>query len=140
MHAKEIKATPPEKIILQVEPISVRIEQAAEMMGTSEDTLRKWIRKAGFPYIRVGRRIIVPVSQMRHWADENTGKTIEDLRRLPQHRCLTTPAPAPNARNAAYTASAAAKACWTTSGGGARSGLHTGWWRTLGVRGCRRDN
>ena len=49
MHAKEIKATPPEKIILQVEPISVRIEQAAEMMGTSEDTLRKWIRKAGFP-------------------------------------------------------------------------------------------
>lgn len=36
MHAKEIKATPPEKIILQVEPISVRIEQAAEMMGTSE--------------------------------------------------------------------------------------------------------
>ena len=51
MHAKEIKATPPEKIILQVEPISVRIEQAAEMMGTSEDTLRKWIRKAGFPYI-----------------------------------------------------------------------------------------
>ena len=77
MHAKEIKATPPEKIILQVEPISVRIEQAAEMMGTSEDTLRKWSRKAGFPYIRVGRRIIVPVSQMRHWADENTGKTIE---------------------------------------------------------------
>ena len=77
MHAKEIKATPPEKIILQVEPISVRIEQAAEMMGTSEDTLRKWIRKAGFPYIRVGRRIIVPVSQMRHGADENTGKTIE---------------------------------------------------------------
>ena len=77
MHAKEIKATPPEKIILQVEPISVRIEQAAEMMGTSEDTLRKWIRKAGFPYIRFGRRIIVPVSQMRHWADENTGKTIE---------------------------------------------------------------
>ena len=77
MHAKEIKATPPEKIILQVEPISVRIEQAAEMMGTSEDTLRKWIRKAGFPYIRVRRRIIVPVSQMRHWADENTGTTIE---------------------------------------------------------------
>ena len=76
-HAKEIKATPPEKIILQVEPISVRIEQAAEMMGTSEDTLRKWIRKAGFPYIRIGRRIIVPVSQMRRWADENTGKTIE---------------------------------------------------------------
>lgn len=73
MHAKEIK----EKIVLQVEPISVRIEQAAEMMGTSEDTLRKWIRKAGFPYIRVGRRIIVPVSQMRHWADENTGKTID---------------------------------------------------------------
>ena len=55
----------------------MRIEQAAEMMGTSEDTLRKWIRKAGFPYIRVGRRIIVPVSQMRHWADENTGKTID---------------------------------------------------------------
>ena len=77
MHAKEIKATPPEKIILQVEPISVRIEQAAEMMGTSEDTLLKWIRKAGFPYIRIGRRIIVPVSQMRHWADENTDKTIE---------------------------------------------------------------
>ena len=73
MHAKEIK----EKIVLQVEPISVRIEQAAEMMGTSEDTLRKWIWKAGFPYIRVGRRIIVPVSQMRHWADENTGKTID---------------------------------------------------------------
>ncbi len=77
MQAKESKATPPREIIIQVEPVSVRIDQAAEMMGTSEDNLRKWIRKAGFPYIRVGRRIIVPVSQMRRWADENIGKTIE---------------------------------------------------------------
>ena len=77
MQAKESKATPPREIIIQVEPVSVRIDQAAEMMGTSEDNLRKWIRKAGFPYIRVGRRIIVPVSQMRRWADENIGKTID---------------------------------------------------------------
>nr|DAJ03644.1 MAG TPA: hypothetical protein [Caudoviricetes sp.] len=49
-------------------------------------------------------------------------------------------APAPNAKNAAYTSSAAARVCWTTSGGGARSGLHPGWWRTLGVGGCRQDN
>ena len=33
MQAKESKATPPREIIIQVEPVSVRIDQAAESKG-----------------------------------------------------------------------------------------------------------
>lgn len=71
-----IDRMPPKQIIVQVEPIAVRIDQAAELMGASPDTIRKWIDKAGFPHTRVGSRIICSVAKMRQWADENNGKTI----------------------------------------------------------------
>lgn len=75
-NAEFVHDTPAESIIVQVEPVSVKIDQAATMMGTSTETLRKWIDRAGFPCIRIGRRVIIPVAGMRQWADENTGKTI----------------------------------------------------------------
>ena len=72
------KAKTPDLVIPQVEPVAVNVKQAAQLMGNVDpDTLRKWIDRAGFPCIRVGGRIIVPVEKMRQWANDNAGKIIE---------------------------------------------------------------
>lgn len=68
----------PDAVIVQVEPATVSLEQASQMMaGADPKTLRKWMDRAGFPYIRIGRRVIVPVAEMRQWVTDNVGKTIE---------------------------------------------------------------
>ncbi len=72
------KVKTPDKIIVHIEPPAVKLEQAAQLMGEVDPgTLRKWIDRAGFPCIRVGGRVIIPVEKMRQWVDENTGKTIK---------------------------------------------------------------
>lgn len=67
----------PDVLIVQAEPVTVNLEQAAQMMGGVDPaTLRKWIRKAGFPFLKVGARVLIPVDRMRQWVDDNVGKTI----------------------------------------------------------------
>lgn len=68
----------PDVVIVQTEPATVSLEQASQMMaGADPKTLRKWMERAGFPYIRIGRRVIVPVAEMRQWVTDNVGKTID---------------------------------------------------------------
>lgn len=75
---RQSKVKPPDAIVAQVEPISVNLKQAAQLMGEVDPgTLRKWIDRADFPCIRIGGRIIIPVEKMRQWANDNAGKTIE---------------------------------------------------------------
>ena len=79
MDTKTINQRPvaPDVLIVQVEPVTVNLEQAAQMMGGADPaTLRKWIRKAGFPFLKVGGRVLIPVDRMRQWVDDNVGKTL----------------------------------------------------------------
>ena len=46
-------------------------------MGVGETTLRKWIDKLGFPCVRAGGRIVIPMDKMRAWINESVGKTLE---------------------------------------------------------------
>lgn len=43
-----------DRIIIQTEPVAVKIEEAAALIGVGETTLRKWIDKLGFPCVRAG--------------------------------------------------------------------------------------
>jgi excisionase family DNA binding protein len=44
--------------------LSVGLEQAEEMTGISHHTLRRLVRKGKIKAARVGRRIVIPVSEI----------------------------------------------------------------------------
>ena len=120
----------------------------AEIKALDPDTritlhyIRSIINQGKVPVRKAGTKKLVDLDKVLEYlarGDEDEKTPTGEIRRVELRKRLMS-APAPNARNAAYTASAAARVCWTTSGGGARSGSHTGWWRTLGVRGCRQDS
>ena len=73
-----IKNTTPDAVIFQMDPPALSVKQAcAALGGIGEQTLRKWINRAGLPAIKVDNRVIIPVDGMRRWLKENEGRVIE---------------------------------------------------------------
>lgn len=48
-------------------PIAVSIPVAAEMLGVSRDYLSENYVDLGVPYVRLGRRVVVPVAALCDW-------------------------------------------------------------------------
>jgi excisionase family DNA binding protein len=63
------------------EQLSVGLEAAGHMVGLSQTTLRRMIRRGELRAARAGRRILIPVSQLRRLArpgaTTGTGRTVE---------------------------------------------------------------
>lgn len=68
---------PPKAIIIQAEPITVDVEQAALLHCVSPNTIRKWIDRTDYPRLKVGGRLLVPVAKARQWVDDHAGEVID---------------------------------------------------------------
>lgn len=53
-----------------MEPITVSVDGAAELLGISKPTVYKLIRGAGLPHIKLNRRTVIPVDRLREWVNE----------------------------------------------------------------------
>lgn len=62
---------------ISMEPLAVSIEQAAHLTGIGICSMYTLSRRPGFPRINVGNKIIVPVSALRRWLEDNIGTTLE---------------------------------------------------------------
>ena len=51
---------------------ALTVEQACERYGLSRSTLSRWRRKRGFPTVKVGRKVLVPVAQAERWFADHT--------------------------------------------------------------------
>ena len=73
------KAIPTEapKLGISMEPLAVGIEQAAQLTGIGICSMYILSRRPGFPRINVGNKIIVPVTALRRWLEDNIGATLE---------------------------------------------------------------
>lgn len=60
----------PEKLVLTV-------EEAGKMLGVSRPTAYQLSRSEGFPAIRIGRRVLVPVQQLKEWIAQQTQEAME---------------------------------------------------------------
>lgn len=49
------------------EKLTLSVEEAGEMLGISRQTAYELSRSVGFPKIRIGRRILVPLDQLKEW-------------------------------------------------------------------------
>lgn len=50
-----------------IEPVVVGLEVAAAMYGISADEITELQRTSGFPFVRIGRRRLVPVAEATAW-------------------------------------------------------------------------
>lgn len=58
------------QVVVAIEPRLLSVPVAADVYGISETTLRALIAD-GFPSVRLGRRVLVPVAQADRWIEEN---------------------------------------------------------------------
>lgn len=56
-----------------MDPITVPVEKAAELLGVSKPTVYKLIEGQGLPHIKLNRRTVIPVDRLREWVNERAG-------------------------------------------------------------------
>ena len=47
--------------------IALRLEEAAHAIGVCRRTLDTWSTQPGFPVVRIGKCVLVPVDALRDW-------------------------------------------------------------------------
>lgn len=50
--------------------LALRVTEAADALGVSERTLRRWMRDEGLPFARIGGSVLLPVADVRGWLSE----------------------------------------------------------------------
>jgi excisionase family DNA binding protein len=63
---------PPESSLTRFPRLALRPKEAAEALGISERTLRKWMRDEGLPYFRVDGAVCLPTAEVEQWMLERT--------------------------------------------------------------------
>ena len=54
-------------MITQYQPIAVNPSAAAKMVGVSRSTLYRWMSMDGFPAVRIGGCVRIPVDDLLAW-------------------------------------------------------------------------
>lgn len=57
-----------------IEPISVSMVAAAEMLGISDTHLANNYKAWGVPHVRLGARTVFPVAELRQWISDEALK------------------------------------------------------------------
>ncbi len=47
--------------------LALRPKEAAEALGISDRTLRKWMRDDGLPFLRIDGCVLIPRGQLEEW-------------------------------------------------------------------------
>jgi hypothetical protein len=63
------------EIVVTTSPIAVTRETAARMLGMSVDSFEKFVQ-AEVRIIRKGKMRLVPVDELRRWAEANAERTL----------------------------------------------------------------
>ena len=53
------------------------LEEIAEHLGVSKDTIRNWIKKEVIPHRRIGKQYKFKISEVDAWVDSGTSAEIE---------------------------------------------------------------
>ena len=53
------------------EKLTLSVEEAGKVLGVSRQIAYKLSRRADFPTLRIGRRVLVPRKQLEEWIERN---------------------------------------------------------------------
>jgi excisionase family DNA binding protein len=62
-----------------VEPIAVDVQEAARLTSLSPYTVRAYIRQKKLRAVHVGRRVLVPLAELRRFVTEGTDSTEKEM-------------------------------------------------------------
>ncbi len=67
-------------------PAGLDVVKAAELIGLKEATLRAWVRDRKIEVVRLGRRVKIPVYELRRLTEQGRSPRVERIERK-QGRC-----------------------------------------------------
>lgn len=59
-----------------MEKLAISPNELAKSLGIGKSHTFKLIHTAGFPHIKLGKRIIIPIQPLQEWLKENLGKEV----------------------------------------------------------------
>lgn len=57
---------------LRQHQLAVSVKQAAKLIGVGKNTMYAAVAAGDVPHVKVGRRILIPVSRLEQWLEEHT--------------------------------------------------------------------
>ena len=57
-----------------MEKITISVQELAEQMGISLPKAYELTKSAGFPVIRVGTRVLIPLAEFQRWLTNNANR------------------------------------------------------------------
>ena len=57
-----------------MEKLTVSVKELAAMLGISRPKAYELVRRADFPAVWLGRRVVVPVDGLKQWLSRQTGQ------------------------------------------------------------------
>lgn len=64
-------------MIVEANPKTINVAGLCNYLGVSRSVAYNLVHIKGFPAIRVGKRIIIPVQLLNRWMEDNAGKIVE---------------------------------------------------------------
>ncbi len=59
-------------------PLTLKVEQVAEILQVGRNTAYSLIRQKGFPVVRIGeKRVVIPRDRFLQWLNDNADKPFE---------------------------------------------------------------
>ncbi len=55
----------------KTEKLTLSVEEAGKLLGVSRAIAYQLSRRADFPTLRIGKRVLVPKKQLEEWMDRN---------------------------------------------------------------------
>ncbi len=68
-----------------LEPLTVGVREAGNLLGVSSWTIRRWLRLKKLPSVKLGRRIVVEMAALRRFIASNRfgeDQNVNDLSKL----------------------------------------------------------
>lgn len=59
-----------------MEKLTVTVEEMAKIVGVSRPTAYELTHKEGFPTVRIGRRVVIPIDGLKRWLEEQAGAAV----------------------------------------------------------------
>lgn len=56
----------------KIEKVAINMAEFASVMSIGRNKAFELIRQPGFPAVRVGRRVIIPVTALKSWLEKQT--------------------------------------------------------------------
>lgn len=53
-----------------MEKLTITVEEMANVVGVSRPKAYELIHKEGFPAVRIGRRVVIPIDGLKRWLEE----------------------------------------------------------------------